>query len=169
MATGLIFFTGGLVVMAAFATVERGYSAVLPGLILIGLGMGLTMTPATEAITESLPAEKQGVASAINDTTRELGATVGVALLGSILSAGFRSSIDGKLADLPEAIREPAGDGLASAFGVAANAGKDAPRIIDAAQHAFVEAWVNSMWLGAGLVALAAVYVLVLGPRANNS
>ncbi|MEY2969154.1 MAG: hypothetical protein RIQ64_1781 [Actinomycetota bacterium] len=169
MTTGLIFFTGGLVVMAAFATVERGYSAVLPGLILIGLGMGLTMTPATEAITESLPAEKQGVASAINDTTRELGATVGVALLGSILSAGFRASIDGKLADLPEAIREPAGDGLASAFGVAAGAGKDAPRIIDAAQHAFVEAWVNSMWLGAGLVALAAVYVAVLGPRTNSS
>lgn len=169
MASGLLAFTGGLVVMASFATVERGYAAILPGLILIGLGMGLAMTPATEAITESLPAEKQGVASAINDTTRELGATIGVALLGSILSAGYRSSIESKLAGFPAAVREPAADGLASAFGVAAGAGKDAPRIIDAARHAFVDAWVTSMWLGAGLVALGALYLFVFGPRRAHS
>lgn len=165
MASGLIAFAGGLVVMASFATVERGYSAILPGLILIGLGMGLAMTPATEAITESLPAEKQGVASAINDTTRELGATIGVALLGSILSAGYRSTIETELADFPAAVREPAADGLASAFGVAAGAGRDAPLIIDAARHAFVDAWVTSMWLGAGLVALGALYLVCFGPR----
>lgn len=165
MAAGLISFAAGLVVMASFASVERGYSAVLPGLILIGLGMGLAMTPATEAITESLPPEKQGVASAINDTTRELGASVGVALLGSVLSAGYRSAINTKLADLPEAVRDPVGDGLASAFGVAASAGKDAPRIIDAAQHAFVDGWVTSMWLGTALVGVGVLYLVAFGPR----
>lgn len=163
MATGLAVFTGGLVMMASFASVERGYSAILPGLLLIGLGMGLAMTPATEAITESLPLEKQGVASAINDTTRELGASVGVALLGSILSASYRGTVRSKLSTFPANVSRAAGDGLASAYGVAANAGKDAPRIIDAAQHAFVDAWVTSMWFGAGLIGLGVVYVGVFG------
>ena len=163
MATGLALFAGGLVVMASFATVERGYTAILPGLLLIGLGMGLAMTPATEAITESLPAEKQGVASAINDTTRELGASVGVALLGSILSASYRSAVRAKLSGLPANVSRGAGDGLASAYGVAARAGKDAPRIIDAAQHAFVDAWVTSMWFGAALIGLGVLYVSFFG------
>jgi EmrB/QacA subfamily drug resistance transporter len=168
MAAGLATFAAGLVTMASFATVERGYTAILPGLLLIGLGMGLAMTPATEAITESLPVEKQGVASAINDTTRELGASVGVALLGSILSARFRTEITSRLAGMPAATAHTAGEGLASAYGVAANAGKDAPKIIDAAQHAFVDAWVTSMWLGAALVGLGVVYLVAFGPKRED-
>ena len=168
MAAGLATFAGGLVTMASFATVERGYTSILPGLLLIGLGMGLAMTPATEAITESLPIEKQGVASAINDTTRELGASVGVALLGSILSARFRTEITSRLADMPASTAHTAGEGLASAYGVAAKAGEDAPKIIDAAQHAFVDAWVTSMWLGAALVGLGVVYLIAFGPKRES-
>jgi hypothetical protein len=66
-------------------------------------------------------------------------------------------------------VREPAADGLASAFGVAAGAGDDAPRIIDAARHAFVDAWVTSMWLGAGLVVAGAAYLAVFGPRRTSA
>ena len=59
-------------------------------------GLGLVMAPATEAIMGSLPAEKAGVGSAVNDTTRELGGTLGVAILGSL----FASAYGAKLVDL---------------------------------------------------------------------
>ncbi|MBI4935203.1 MAG: MFS transporter [Actinobacteria bacterium] len=164
MIIGVAIFAGGLATMALRASVEGGYMSVLPGLIGIGLGMGLTMTPATEAITETLPHDKQGVASALNDTSRELGGALGVALLGSVLSAGYRTAIEPLLVGVPAALAEPAKEGIGSAFAVAAQAGDQAPVIIDAAKHAFVEGWVNSMWLGVGMAAIALVYLIVRGP-----
>jgi MFS family permease len=165
MSLGVVVFAIGLVLMALRASVDGGYMAILPGLIVIGLGMGLTMTPSTEAITESLPLDKQGVASAINDTSRELGGAVGVALLGSILTAGYESSIEPLLADVPPELAAPASKGIGAAFAVAAQAGDQAPVIIGAAQEAFVDGWVQSMWLGVGVAAIALAYLLVRGPR----
>jgi hypothetical protein len=132
--------------------------------MILGLGMGLTMTPATEAITATLPADKQGVASALNDTSREVGGALGVALLGSILSSGYRSAIEPSLDGLPPEIAETAREGIGSAFAAAANAGADAPRIIDAAQHAFVDGWVTSMWVGVAMAAVALAILVVRGP-----
>lgn len=165
MLGGVVIFACGLVSMAMMASVEGGYLSILPGLLLIGVGMGLTMTPSTEVITETLPADKQGVASAINDTSRELGGALGVALLGSVLSSGYRSAIEPRLAGLPDELAGPASEGIGTALAVAAGAGDAAPQIVDAAQHAFVEGWVQSMWLGVGLAAVAAVYLVVRGPR----
>ena len=164
MAAGVAIFAGGLTTMALRASVEGGYMSVLPGLMLIGLGMGLTMTPATEAITETLPPEKQGVASALNDTSRELGGAVGIALLGSVLAAGYKSAIDPALAGVSPELAEQAREGIGAAFAVAAQAGDQGPVIIDAAKHAFVEGWVQSMWLGVGMAAVAFVYLVVRGP-----
>ncbi|MDW3212891.1 MAG: MFS transporter [Ilumatobacteraceae bacterium] len=164
MMLGVAIFMTGLVTLALRASVEGGYMSVLPGLVIIGLGMGLTMTPSTAAITETLPAEKQGVASALNDTSREVGGAVGVALLGSILSSGYASAIEPALEGLPPELVEPAGEGIGSAFAVAAEAGDRAPAIIEAAQHAFVDGWVQSMWVGVGLAAVALAYLVVRGP-----
>lgn len=169
MLAGVAIFSAGLVTMALRASVEGGYLSVLPGLLLIGLGMGLTMTPATEAITETLPPAKQGVASALNDTSRELGGAMGVALLGSILTAGYRSSITPKLAGLPPELAKPASQGIASAFGVASQAGDKAGLIIDAAKHSFIDGWVRSMWLGVGMSALAFVFLAWHGPARTES
>ncbi len=72
------------------------------------------MTPATNAIVASLPRAKQGVASAVNDTSRELGAAFGVAVLGSVFNIGYRNSIDTHLTGLPAEVahqaRRGAGD-----------------------------------------------------------
>jgi len=165
MLLGVVTFSAGLLVMALQASVSGGYLSVLPGLIVIGLGMGLTMTPSTTAITETLPDEKQGVASALNDTSRELGGALGMALLGSVLSAAFRSKMQDRLADLPAEVAEPASDGIANAFGVAQQSGEDGLRIIQAAKESFVDAWVNSMWVGVAIAAVAAVFLVVRGPR----
>ena len=171
--TGLLFAGLGLALLALRASVEGGYFSVLPGLLVMGLGMGLTMTPSTVAITESLPAEKQGVASALNDTTREVGGALGVALLGSIVSSGFRESIKPALIGVPRELAEPASEGVGNALGVVQNAGSSldpevAKRIIDGAQHAFVEAWVSAMWVGVAMVGVAFVYVLLRGPRRQD-
>ncbi len=169
MAVGAGIFSCGLVALALGASVEGGYFSVLPGLLLFGLGLGLSMTPATTVITESLPADKQGVASALNDTTRELGGAIGVALLGSVFSAGFRASMTPALSDLPKDLSEPASEGIGKAFGVAANAGDSGPRIIDAAKHALVDGWVRSMWAGAAFGIAAFVFVVIRGPRSADS
>ena len=66
----------------------------LCGLLLIGAGMGAAMTPATSAITEALPAAQQGVGSALNDLSREVGGAIGIAVVGSILAASYRSHVN---------------------------------------------------------------------------
>ncbi len=82
-----------------FATLGTGsgFLAFMFVTIVIGAGAALAMTPATNAIVASLPRAKQGVASAVNDTSRELGAAFGVAVLGSAFNIGYRNSIDGHL------------------------------------------------------------------------
>ncbi len=92
----------------------------LPGLLVLAFGIGLCMSPSTMAITESLPAEKQGVASALNDTVRELGGAVGIALLGSLVSAGYRSSVERRHDGLPPDLADRVEEGIGSAFGAAA-------------------------------------------------
>jgi len=173
MLTGLAVAATGLITLALRASVEGGYLSVLPGLLIIGLGMGLTMTPSTEAITESLPADKQGVASALNDTTREVGGAVGVALLGAILTSGYRDAVGPKLEGLPSELSHQVSEGIGNAYGAVAAAGdsltkEQSAQIIDAAQHAFIDGWVSSMWIGVGLVTVAFLYVLFRGPRSSD-
>ena len=63
-------------------------------LVLLGAGMSLTAAPATGSIMSAVPPAKAGVGSAVNDTTREVGGALGIAVLGSIASAAYRSSVD---------------------------------------------------------------------------
>jgi EmrB/QacA subfamily drug resistance transporter len=158
----------GLAVLALRASVEGGYWSILPGLVIMGAGNGLAMTPSTEAITASLPVDKQGVASALNDTSREIGGAVGVALLGSILSSGYRSAIEPSLAGLPKPMAEAAAEGIGNAFGVAQKAGPAGPKIISAAQHAFVDGWTGAMWVGVAMMGIAFLYLLLAGPRGTS-
>jgi MFS family permease len=166
MLVGIALVAGGLALVATLVSVEGRYLSVLPGILVIGVGMGLTMTPSTESITASLPRERQGVASALNDATREVGTALGVALLGAIVAAGYRSAIAPGLEGLPDPVAEPASAGIANAFAAAATLPADqAEQLTDAARHAFVDGWTSAMW--AGLVVMAALFLLVLvrGPR----
>ncbi|MFD4637634.1 MFS transporter [Lentzea sp. NPDC058436] len=87
MSVGVALGGLGLALMAVF--VDGGYLDVLPGMIVMGVGTGLSMPPATEAITRSVP--QQGVASALNDVTREFGTALGIALLGAMAAASVDS------------------------------------------------------------------------------
>jgi type IV secretory pathway VirB10-like protein len=124
--------------------------------------MGLAMTPSTEAITLALPAERQGVASALNDVTREFGTALGIALLGAVLSAGYRNAIDDRIGDLGG----PAGDAARAGIATALTAeGPQAEALVRAAQESFVAGWRHAMWAGVAVMAVLLVHVLARGPK----
>ena len=169
MMAGIAIAIGGLVTLAVSASPTGGYLGILPGLLVIGLGMGTTMTPATESITATLPADKQGVASALNDTSRELGGAVGVALLGSVVSSGYADNIAEFASRLPGELGTAVGEdyyaALAGAGAVAPTDPELAGSVIAAAQQAWVDGWIGSMWIGVAMAGVAFVYLLVAGPR----
>ncbi|WP_329372406.1 DHA2 family efflux MFS transporter permease subunit [Streptomyces sp. NBC_00669] len=164
MAAGVFLAGAGLALMAALVSVSGGYLSVLPGMLAMGIGMGLSMTPSTEAITSALPRERQGVASALNDVTREFGTALGVALLGALLSAGYRHAIDGRLDGVPRGSAATAREGVANAVEAANGAGPHAHELVDASQRSFVDGWQRAMWAGVAVMAALFLYLLVRGP-----
>ncbi|MFD8309330.1 MFS transporter [Streptomyces sp. NPDC059690] len=165
MAGGIAVAGAGLALMAAVVSVDGGYLSVLPGMLAMGAGMGLSMTPSTQAITGSLPSERQGVASALNDVTRELGTALGVALLGALLSAGYRSAIDTRLGSVPEETADTAREGVANAIAASRTAGPDARSLVRAAQESFVDGWQRAMWAGVVVMGALLLYILLRGPQ----
>jgi len=113
--------------------------------------VGILMTPGTTAITSSLSRADQGVASAPDDTVRELGTALGVALIGSVLRASSRSGVADAAASLPPAAADAVTGGIGGALAVSAAAGPSGKPILDAARSAFVDAWPTSMWMSVGL------------------
>ena len=160
----------GLPLLATMVSAEGGYWSVLPGLLVLAVGIGLCMSPSTTAITESLPPEKQGVASALNDTVRELGGAVGIALLGSIVNAGYRSSVHAATAGLSPDARPPRSRTASGRRSPPRrDLGDSAPAVLDAARDAFVDGWRGSMWFGVALAAAAFLFVVVRGPRSAGA
>jgi hypothetical protein len=122
---------------------------VLLGMFVMASGMGLTMTPMTELIMSSVPRDKAGVGSAMNDTTREGRHDLGVAILGSILSSGYTSNLGGAVSGLPESARHAAEGSLAGALGVARQiGGTQGAALVDAAKTAWADGLHLSLMIG---------------------
>ncbi|MFF0205972.1 MFS transporter [Streptomyces sp. NPDC005017] len=165
MSAGIALIGVSLALMALFVSVDDGYLSILPGIVVMGFGLALSMVPSTEAITRSLPQEKQGVASALNDVTREFGTALGVAMLGAILTAGYRNAIDDKLDGIPEGTAETAREGIANAVEVSGSAGSNAQSLVDAAKQSYVDGWQQSMWAGVAVMGVLLVYIALRGPN----
>ncbi len=99
-AAGLGLMATGFTILSTLG-VGSSYWHFLAGLIPFGAGMALAGAPATTAIVAALPRSKQGVASAVNDVSRELGGALGIAILGSVFNSGYRSEIGAHTAGLP--------------------------------------------------------------------
>ncbi len=151
-ALGLVL-AGGALVWLSTLDAQSSYWLLLVGLVPLGMGAGLAMTPATAAITDALPKEKQGVGSAMNDLARELGGALGIAVLGSLLQSTYRSHLD--VGRLPE----PAADHARSSLALASRLG---PQVAHSAQAAFVDGMQYALIGGAVAVMIAAVGVLIL-------
>ena len=153
---GMILTATGVFILS-FLDASSGYGHVLIGMFVMASGMGLTMTPMTELIMSSVPRDKAGVGSAMNDTTREVGTTLGIAVLGSILSSGYTSNLGPVVAALPAPARQTAEGSLAGALGVAREiGGTQGTAIVDAAKSAWADGLHLSMMIGAGIVLVAA-------------
>ncbi|MGA5339305.1 MFS transporter [Streptomyces griseoincarnatus] len=168
MTVGVALSTLGLALMALFVSVDGGYLSILAGILVMGIGMGLSMTPSTEAITSSLPRAKQGVASALNDVTRELGTALGVATLGALVANGYRSAIDDKLDGIPHKAAKTAREGIANAVEVAPSTGSRAQGLIHTAQQSFVDGWQQAMWVGVAVMGVLLVHVALRGPKGSG-
>jgi hypothetical protein len=133
-------------------------------LALLGTGMGLTMAPATESIMGSLPLAKAGVGSAMNDTTRQVGGALGVAVLGSILAASYGAAIQPTLRSASPQVAQTAGDSIGAAATIAARLGPQGQGLLEAARTAFLQGLGDAVQVGAGAAALAALLVLLFLP-----
>jgi EmrB/QacA subfamily drug resistance transporter len=171
VSSGLVLMAGGFAV-AATSEVATSYSVIVTAMLLMGFGLGAATTPATESILGSLPKEKAGVGSAVNDTTREIGGTLGVAVLGSLMASLYGSRIVDALRGvaLPGAVRAAAGDSLAAALQIAGRVGGEAGAgIASAAQEAFVHAFqIGSMVTGAVALLGAVIALLFLPARRDD-
>jgi len=135
---GMLLFAAGLAVAATVA-VDTGYGRLAVAFVLMGAGMGLAGAPATESIMSSLPPARANVGSAVNDTTRELGGALGVAVVGSIMSSLYAAQLPD---DAPESL------GAAVQVGGA---------VADAAREAFISAMSTASLLVAGVAAAGAL------------
>lgn len=169
-AAGLAAMSGGFAVLALVLADPDASSALLHwwlpavGLLVFGFGFGLAITPGTVLIIDGLPEDRRSVASAVNDITREVGGVLGIAVLSSVLISVYRDDITPTLVALPAQLQLPALDGAAAAIGAAAGLGPDGVVLADAARDAFATGLSSALWLGAGVLAAAAVLCAALAP-----
>ena len=151
-ATGLVLVAGGLAIVAQLG-VATSYWQLAAGLVVLGIGMGAAMTPATTAITEALPPARQGVGSALNDLSREVGGAIGIAVIGSILTSTYSSHVD--VSGLSSRVAAK----VKGSFAIAAHLPAPIP---DRARAAFVTAMNIALITAVGAALVAAITVVVL-------
>ncbi|MGH3450723.1 MAG: DHA2 family efflux MFS transporter permease subunit [Haloechinothrix sp.] len=162
MATGLLIAAAGLLLFSRMTADGSYWPDVLVPLVVLSAGFALIMPPATESIMGSLPRAKAGVGSAVNDTTRELGGALGVAVLGSVFGSIYGPRVRDALAGtgLPADAAEAASDQIGAAASVAERlGGEPGQALFDAASRAFVDGMSIAFMIGAVALALGAVIV----------
>ena len=166
VSTGLALFAVGLG-WASIDAAATGYDVIAMQMLLLGGGLGLTTAPATEAIMGSLPPDKAGVGSAVNDTTREFGGTLGVAIIGSVFASLYTHGIANAagLSGLPDDLRSAMGRSVAVARQVITQLPpSQATGVRDAVNGAFHDGLHIGTLVCAGIAITAAVVVAWLLP-----
>lgn len=156
--SGLTLIIVGLSLLSTIQP-DTAYVVAISYIVVMAGGMGMTMAPATESVMGSLPKEKAGVGSAINDTTRQVGGAMGVAIIGSAVSsayAGRISSLTGELG-LDATSSSIAQSSLGGAQRVGASLGGSGVEFITGANQAFVDAMSIGLRVSVGVVAVAAI------------
>jgi hypothetical protein len=126
-------------------------------MLLMGAGMGLAVAPATDSIMGSLPRDQAGVGSAVNDTTREVGGALGVAIIGSMLSSLYGTRVaDALPAGTPPAARAAVTDSVGAAMQVADRFGAAGAGLANAAREAFVFAMSRASLVTAAIALVGA-------------
>ena len=154
---GMLTFATGLV-LASTMTTATGYPRLGFAMLLLGAGLGMSSAPATESIMGSLPRHRAGVGSALNDTAREVGGALGVAVVGSIVSSIYRSRLTDTLPrTVPAPIASAAHDSIGSALQAGNVLGADRLQFVTAAREAFVAAMSRASIVTAAVAVIGAV------------
>ena len=164
---GLALVTVGLLLFTTVDETTAYFPGIMLRMILMSTGMALTMAPATDAIMGSLPLAKAGVGSAVNDTTRQVGGAVGVAVVGSVFTSVYAAElVDGVRNDaVPPVALDTAKEGIGNAFGVAARlGGQTGADMVAVAKSAFVDAFHVGLFVGAAVALIGAIAVLIWMP-----
>jgi Na+/melibiose symporter-like transporter len=162
---GLLVVAAGLLTLTTVSTdspLWRVYLLLIP----LAAGMAVTTSPLTTLIMSSVPPGRAGVGSAMNDTTRELGGALGVAVLGSLVSTGFVSAINPALRGLPDDVRAEARTGIGGALHAAQQLGGDSgAALARSAKSAYVDGMSLAAAVGVVVVAATALAARLLLPR----
>jgi EmrB/QacA subfamily drug resistance transporter len=156
--------TGGLLGLSLVLSLSllwsahMAYWAIGLTVFLLAFSMGNVLAPATDSVMGSVDEDKAGVASAMNDVTRQVAGALGVAIIGSITTSVYTSRVSGDLPQLPAAAHEAAKGSIGSAHAVAAQLPASLHNaVLDASGRAFTDA------LGIGFAIAAAATVVVAG------
>jgi MFS family permease len=165
----VLLFTGLMLISVGFfllhgLELNSSYIDQLWRWLVLSIGIGLITAPTTSAIMTAVPDNKQGVASAVNDAAREIGAALGIAVAGSILAARYTDRLLPQLAAFPEPVRGPASDSLAEALHVSNMLGPQGHQLAMASETAFLHAMQASVLVIAIIVAVAAVLIGLWAP-----
>ncbi|MER6720831.1 MFS transporter [Streptomyces halstedii] len=158
-AVGMLLVAGGLAAFALFDA-ETPVWVMCVVFFVQGVGMAHVMPPVTVAVMQALPRERAGSGSAINNTFRQVGGALGVAVLGSVLSTVYRGDIEKHLDGVPAAARGVAGESIEATLGVAAKLGPAGEPLVAAANDAFIGAMHVT---AAGSAAVALIGAVVVG------
>ena len=171
VALGIFIVACGMLYLSQVSDVNTPYGSILIGLVVFASGMGLTMSPATNSIMQSIPVNKAGIGSAMNDTTRQLGGALGVAILGTVMNDIYLDGVAELEALLPSAVYEGISSSIQGAKIVAANIGNipqapagAAERILDMANNAFVDGMTGAMVVAAAIMFAASLLAFIILP-----
>ena len=163
---GIAIAAIGYLFIAASYQVDTSYLVILIGQVIVGIGVGAAFSPAANSIMSAVPIAKAGVGSAMNDTSRQLGGALGVAVLGTVLNLSYASSLN--------ALKNPAMS--ASVMAQSANSVQAAHQVADAlssnlrqvlltaSNQAYVTGMDHALIVGAIVLAVAALFVTVFLP-----
>jgi hypothetical protein len=128
-------------------------------MVVMAVGMALAMSPTTGLLMSAVPRTRAGMGSAMNDTTRELGGSLGIAVLGSVMASSYASHVSGAVAGLPASAAAAVKSSLAGALAVAGQTGNGA--LAETAKSAYMSGMTLAMVVGAGIILLAAALAFV--------
>src|SRR5690606_446440 len=140
IAGGMVVSAAGMVALSTLDA-DSGYWHLLGGLAVTALGMSVAMAPATDVLMANVPRERAGMGSATNDVTREVGASLGVAVLGSVLGSSYAAQLTGSVAALPDQAQQLAKQSLAGGLQVATSLGQHGLQLV----HDVRAAWMHGL------------------------
>jgi EmrB/QacA subfamily drug resistance transporter len=168
VAGGLSIVSAGLLLLST-ASDSSGYGTVLGALLVLAFGMGLAMAPATNSIMGAVPRERAGVGSAVNDTTRQIGGALGVAILGSILSTAYAANVRQAVSNLPPELSGHAQDSIGVTLQIAAQiGGQQGNALAAAARDSFIGAMDMTLYVAAAFALAGGLVALLVLPSSRR-